>query len=198
MGGGSYFSDALVFLISTLFSLYIAAVALRFLLQWVRADFYNPISQFLITVTNPPLRFLRRFIPGFGGIDWPSIVLLLTLQSCEVMIIGLISFGSIPTLSGLVVLSIARLLHLIIYIFIFAIFIQVIISWVNPGAYNPITVLISNLTEPLLRPARRLLPPISGFDLSPLIAFIALQLIILLFINPLTDMGYSLSGYGLR
>lgn len=195
MTGGSYFTEALVFVISTLFSLYILAVVLRFLLQWVRADFYNPISQFLITVTNPALRPLRRFIPGYGGIDWPSIILMLVLKGCEITIIALITAGKVPALPGLLVISIAQLLQLIIYIFLIAIFIQIVISWINPGAYNPITVILHRLTDPLLRPAQRLLPPISGLDLSPILVIIALQLIIILFIKPLLHTGYSLAGY---
>lgn len=192
---GSPLSDAGIFLVNTVFGLYILLVALRFLLQCVRADFYNPISQFLVTFTNPPLRFLRRFIPGFAGIDWPSLLLMLALQSLELVITGLLGAGQIPALPGLLVLSIAALLKLFIYIFFFAIFIQIIISWVNPGAYNSATVILSRLTDPLLRPARRLIPPISGLDLSPMVVIVALQLMIILFIKPLTYLGYSLSGY---
>ncbi|MCH7696975.1 MAG: YggT family protein [Proteobacteria bacterium] len=192
---GSPLSDAGIFLVNTVFGLYILLVALRFLLQCVRADFYNPISQFLITFTNPPLRILRRFIPGFAGIDWPSLLLMLALQSLELVITGLLGPGQIPALPGLLVLSIAALLKLFIYIFFFAIFIRIIISWVNPGAYNPMTVILHRLTDPLLLPARRLIPPISGLDLSPMVVIIALQLMIILFIKPLTYLGYSLSGY---
>lgn len=192
---GSPLSDAGIFLVNTVFGLYILLVALRFLLQCVRADFYNPISQFLITFTNPPLRILRRFIPGFAGIDWPSLLLMLALQSLELVITGLLGPGQIPALPGLLVLSIAALLKLFIYIFFFAIFIRLIISWVNPGAYNPMTVILHRLTDPLLLPARRLIPPISGLDLSPMVVIIALQLMIILFIKPLTYLGYSLSGY---
>ncbi len=192
---GSPLSDAGIFLVNTVFGLYILIVALRFLLQCVRADFYNPISQFLVTFTNPPLRFLRRFIPGFAGIDWSSLLLMLALQSLELVITGLLGPGQIPALPGLLVLSIAALLKLFIYIFFFAIFIRIIISWVNPGAYNPVTVILHRLTDPLLRPARRLIPPISGLDLSPMVVIVALQLMIILFIKPLTYFGYSLSGY---
>ncbi len=191
---GSPLTDAGVYLIRTLFDLYILVVALRFLLQWVRADFHNPISQFLVIATNPPLRPLRRFIPGIAGIDLSSPVLMFILKVIELILIWLISYGNIPAVTGLFVLSIAELLKLIIYIFLIAVVIQVIISWVNPGAYNPVTVILYRLTEPLLRPARRVMPPISGLDLSPLIVLIGLQLLIILFIKPLSHLGYSLSG----
>ena len=167
---GGYFSEAIRFLITVIFDIYILAVVLRFLLQVVRADFYNPISQLLVTITNPPLRPLRRFIPGYRGIDLASVVLMLLLKAIEIFLISLLVYGRIPGVIGLFILSFAQLLNLIIYIFIIAIFIQVILSWVSPGAYNPATVLLYRLTEPLLRPARRLLPPISGLDLSPILS----------------------------
>ena len=123
MNGGAYFSEAGVFLIQTIFGIYILFVALRFIFQWVHADFYNPVSQFLVTVTNPPLRQLRRFIPGYAGIDFPSIVLMIFLQAMELVLTILIATGRIPTPLGLFVLSIAELLKFGIYIFFFAIFI---------------------------------------------------------------------------
>lgn len=192
--GGGYFSQALRFLITVLFDTYILAVVLRFLLQMVRADFYNPLSQLLVTVTNPPLRPLRRVIPGYRGIDLASVVLMLLLKTIEIFLVSLLVYGRVPGVAGLFILSFAKLLNLIIYIFIFAIIVQVIISWINPGAYNHATVLLYRLTNPLLRPARRLLPPVSGLDLSPLLALIILQLTIYLIIMPLSDLGRSLAG----
>ena len=187
--------DALNFLIRTLFDLYIIVVALRFLLQWVRADFYNPLSQFLVRATNPLLRPLRRIIPGYGGIDFASVILMLLLKAAEISILGLVAAGRIPAPLGLLVLSLAEVLRLLIYIFMFAIIIQVVLSWVNPGAYNPATVLIYRLTEPLLEPARRLIPPMGGLDFSPLVVLILLQLTIILIIRPLLQFGFSLSGF---
>lgn len=192
---GNYLAEAAVFLISTLFSIYILIVMLRFLLQCVRADFYNPISQFVVTVSNPPLRILRRCIPGYKGIDMPSLLLLVLLQMMELMLIGLIGAGRIPAFAGLLVLSVTELLKLVIYIFLFSILVQVVISWVNPHAYNPVTVLLHRLTEPLLSPARRVIPPISGLDLSPLVVLIGLQLMLILVIQPLMHLGYKLAGY---
>ena len=189
------FTDALIFLIRTAFELYLIVVTLRFLLQLVRADFYNPLSQFLVKVTNPPLRPLRRIIPGYGGADWASLVLMLLIKAAEIVILTLVATGRVPALHGLLVLSLAQVLNLAIYIFIIAILIQVVLSWVNPGAYNPATVILHYLTEPLLRPARQLIPPIGGLDLSPIAVFIFLQLTIILIINPLEQTGRSLAGY---
>lgn len=193
---GSPLSEAGQFLISTIFGLYILIVALRFLLHWVQADFYNPVSQFVVKATNLPLKYLRRWIPGYAGIDWSSLVLMLVLQAIEIVLLWSISTGRIPAPTGLLVLSFAEILELAVYIFFFAIIIQIIISWVNPGAYNPITIILYKLTDPLLRPARRLIPPISGLDFSPMAVLIGLQLIIILFIKPLAYWGYSLSGQG--
>lgn len=182
-----YFLNPVVFLIDTLFGLYILMVMLRFLLQSVRADFYNPVSQFLVKVTNGPLRPLRRIIPGWGGIDNASLVLLFLLQFIG---LGLILFlsGATPDVTlipGLAVASITKLVSLLIYIYVFGIFIMAIISWVNPGSYNPVASLIANLTEPLMRPARRVIPPISGIDLSPMVVLIGLYILRLLIMPPL-------------
>ena len=191
--GGGHIAEAIGFLISTLFGLYLIAVALRFLLQYVRADFYNPISQFVIALTNPPLRPLRRLIPGFRGIDWPCLVLLLVLKMIELGLLGLVYAGRFLAPTGLLVLSIAELLNLVTYIFIVAVLIQIVLSWVNPDVYNPVTVILHRLTDPLLRPARRLVPPVGGLDFSPVMVLVALQLFVILVIRPLSDFGRTLA-----
>jgi len=192
--GSGYLGEAFSFLIRTDFDLYILAVALRFLLQLVRADFYNPISQFLVKITNPTLRPLRRIIPNYRNTDLSAITIMICLKIIELMLLALIIGGRIPVFSGLLILSFAQILNLIIYIFIIAIFIHVILSWFSPGAYNPATVLLYRLTEPLLKPARQLLPPTGGLDLSPIFVFVFLQLLIILLVKPLIHLGLSLSG----
>jgi YggT family protein len=191
--GGGYFTQAAVFLIEIIFGLYLLAVLLRYLLARVRADFYNPLSQFIVKVTNPAIKPLRRLIPGYFGVDWPSIVLLFFVQVVEIILISLIASGRIPAPMGLFVLTIAYLLKEVIYVFLFIILIQVVISWINPGAYNPITVILYQLSEPILKPARRLIPPAGGFDWSPLIVLIGLQLLIILLVSPIMDLGQRLS-----
>jgi len=194
----AYLVNAAEYLISILFMLYILAVMLRFLLQLVRADFYNPVSQFLITVTNPVLRYLRRWIPGYKGIDWPSILLLMVLKGIELCLLGLLRTGTVPAIAGLLVLIIAHLLKMMIWIYIIVIILQAVISWINPGAYNPITVLMYQLTDPLLRRLRRYIPPAGGLDWSPLVALIALNLLLMILIAPLQDLGNVLGGYPIR
>ena len=180
----NYLTNPAVFLVQTLFGLYILAVLLRFLLQWVRADFYNPISQFLVKITAPPLKILRRFIPGFGGIDVAALLLAWGLKYIELVSVLLIS-GSTINLLGPLFWAIPELVELLINIFLFAVLIQVILSWINPGTYNPASALLYSLTEPVMRPARNVLPPISGLDLSPMLVMIALILMKMLLLPPL-------------
>jgi YggT family protein len=189
--GNGYLSDAAAFLVTTVFDLYILVVMLRFLLQLLRVDFYNPVSQFVVKLTTPPLRYLRRFIPGFGGIDVASLVLMLGLKLVERwLVLGLQGVAAGP--AALVVLSVAELLDLLIDIYVVSVLAQVILSWVNPGLQNPLVSLLRQLTEPVLRPARRLLPPISGWDLSPILVLVALQLGSILLVSPLRDLGRGL------
>lgn len=183
-----YLTSPLEFVISTLFSLYILVVMLRFLLQRVRADFYNPLSQFVVKVTNPPLRPLRRVIPGFGGIDVASLVLMLALQLLALFLLFSLR-GMEVGLPTLLALSVAELVELAFNIFIFSIIIQAVLSWVNPGSYNPVSSILYSLNEPLLRPVRRLLPPISGLDLSPLLVIIGLQVLKMLVLPILRALG---------
>ena len=177
----NYFTNPLEFLITTLFSLYILAVMLRFLLGAVRADFYNPISQFLVRITNPLLLPLRKVIPGIGKYDTASLVLLLILQLTLLVVIVLLRGGDIPFVSLLLV-AVLEIILLMINVFIFAIFVQVILSWINPGTQNPVSGLLYSLTTPVLRPIQRLLPPVSGMDLSPLFALIGLQVLKMLIV----------------
>lgn len=181
---GSYLTDPVVFLIRTLFGLYIAVVLVRFLLQWARADFYNPISQFVVRVTSPVLRPLRQLIPGYQGLDLASLVLAWALMAIQLgLIAGLLGLGG--SVLGALVWAIPALLELVIDIFLFAVLVRVILSWLNPDPYNPAVALLGRLTDPLLEPARRLIQPIGGLDLSPVAVMIGLVLLQMLLVPPL-------------
>ncbi len=182
--GSDYFTNPPVFLIDTLFGLYIVAIMLRFLLQWVRADFYNPLSQFLVKVTNPPLIPLRRILPGIGGVDLASIALMFILTAIKLILIFMLRGFSVPILS-LLILTLADLVELFLMVFLVAIIIQVILSWVAPHQHNPISLLLRQLTEPLLKPIRRLIPSLGGLDFSPLIALILIQLSMMIIVPPI-------------
>ncbi len=184
----TYMTDPLVFLIDTLFSLYILAIILRFLLQWTRADFYNPISQFLVKVTHPPLKVLRRFVPSVGKIDTSSLVLALLLQMVADFSILAIK-GLVVGLPALMIISATELVSLFINVFIFAIFARAILSWFDPGNYNVASSILYCLTEPVLNICRKIVPDLGGIDLSPLIALVLLQLAKMMILPPLHQLA---------
>jgi YggT family protein len=179
----SYLTNPLEFLITTLISLYILAVMLRFLLGAVRADFYNPVSQFLVRITNPVLAPMRKIIPSVGKYDTSALLLMLLLQIISLVLMVLLR-GSSVSIIALLVFAVAELVLLLVNIFIFSIVIQVILSWINPGTYTPVGALLYSLTNPILAPIQRIIPPVAGIDLSPLFALIGLQVIKML-IHPL-------------
>jgi len=175
-------AEILDFLIKNLFSLYIGAVVIRFLLALTRADFYNPISQFLVTITNPVLVPLRRIIPSIGSIDTASLVLAFGLKLMELALrIWLVGLNA--NLATLAYLAIVGIAVLVVWIYIFAVIIQAVLSWVSPGAQyynNPLTSLLQSLTAPLLGPVQRLIPSVGGLDLSPLVVLIGLNIVLII------------------
>ncbi|MHB1515709.1 MAG: YggT family protein [Acidiferrobacteraceae bacterium] len=186
-----YLEQALVFLVGTVFSAYILLVLLRLLFQITRTDFYNAVAQFLVKATNPLILPLRRLIPGFVSIDWASITALLLLAVAKTYITLSIE-GVIPGLAAVFVLAIADIVQLTIYVFLVAIFIRVVLSWVNPYGYHPMNDLLVSLTEPLMAPARRLIPTFAGLDLSPVAVVIVLELALILLVQPLFNFGSGL------
>jgi YggT family protein len=183
----SYLLSPAIFLIDTFVSLYVFALMLRFLLQWLEADFYNPISQFLVKITHPPLRLLRRFIPAIGKIDTSALVLMLVLQVAgDYLVFTLQQINISP--ASLVVAASVQLLEILYDIFFYSILITAVLSWVAPGGYNPATKLLNDLTEPLLRFFRRALPPVGGLDIAPLFGLIGLQLAKMIVMPPLQQL----------
>lgn len=191
MTGGSYFVNASIFLIDLLFGLYIIAIMLRFILQIVRADFYNPLSRAIVSVTNPALQPMRRYFPALGTIDSASILLMLGLQLLSSYLVFSL-LGYRPGFYSLLLSAIAELIGTGIYLFMAAIFIKIVFSWVAPGTYSPVVGIIDSITEPLLRPARRILPPKAGIDFSPMLVVIGLMLGLMLIVAPLGDLAKAL------
>ena len=185
---GGYFSDAGLFLVDTVLGLYILIVLLRFLFQLTGVDFYNPISQFIVKASNPPLSRLRHVVPSLWGIDFAAVVLLILLEGARISITALL-IGRTPQLAGVLVLSIAELIKLAVYVMVFSIFIRALLSWINMGRSHTMLQLLYSFTEPLMAPARRILPTTRGLDLSPIIVFIVLMLILKLLVQPLLDLG---------
>ncbi|HYQ39212.1 MAG TPA: YggT family protein [Pseudomonas sp.] len=184
-------NTAAIYILQTLGSLYLLIVLLRFVLQLVRADFYNPLSQFAVKATKPLLNPLRKVIPGFGGLDLASLVLAILIQLLLMIVtLLLLGYGIGSLLPLLLVWAVIGVTALFLKIFFFALIVSVILSWVAPGSYNPAAQLINQICEPLLMPIRRLLPNLGGLDISPIFAFIALNLLDMLVIKNLAAMTH--------
>ncbi|MDO8697154.1 MAG: YggT family protein [Pseudomonas sp.] len=181
-------NQAALYVLQTLGSLYLMIVLLRFILQLVRADFYNPLSQFAVRATQPLLKPLRRIIPSIAGLDIASLVLALLVQLVLMALTMLLAYGTTGNPIQLLIWSLIGISALFINIFFYALIISVILSWVAQGSHNPAALLVNQLCEPLLMPFRRLLPNMGGLDLSPIFAFIAIKLLDMLVINNLAQM----------
>ncbi|ERI52310.1 YggT family protein [Pseudomonas sp. AOB-7] len=174
----SGFIEALIYIIQTLGSLYLLIVLLRFILQLVRADFYNPLSQFIVKATQPLLTPLRRVIPGIAGLDLASLVLAILVQLLLMLVtLTLMGYNAGGFLLQLLVWSVIGVTSLFLKVFFFALIVSVILSWVAPGSYNPGAQLVNQICEPVLAPFRKLLPNLGGLDISPIFAFIAINLV---------------------
>lgn len=172
-------ANAFSFLIGTLIDLYISAVLFRLLLQWVRADFYNPVCQFLVKVTNPVIVPMRRVIPSIRKLDTASVVLILALEVFSVWIASRISVSPLG-FEQILVFSLRKLSATILMTYFFLIIAAVILSWVGARMRHPVIPLVYQLTEPVLAPFRKIIPPIAGIDLSPLFALITIRFLLLL------------------
>lgn len=173
----SPFQEIGLLIIQTLGSIYLLIVMLRFLLQIARADFYNPMSQFAVTATNPVLLPLRKVIPGLMGIDLASLVLALLLQYTVIQVSAFIlGFGVINPLS-VVIWGLVGTLALTVNIFFWSLIIMVIASWVAPQSSHPALLLVNQLVEPIMAPFRKIMPDMGGIDLSPIFAFLALNVV---------------------
>lgn len=170
-------AEALIYIIQTLGSLYLLIVLLRFVLQLVRADFYNPLSQFTVKATQPLLKPMRRVIPGFAGLDLASLVLAIIVQLLLMVVtLTLMGYGVGGFILQLLVWSLIAVGSLMLKVFFFALIGSVILSWVAPGSHNPAAQLINQICEPLLAPFRKLMPNLGGLDISPIFAFMAIHL----------------------
>ncbi|MEM7360136.1 MAG: YggT family protein [Pseudomonadota bacterium] len=180
----NYIGNASIYLTQALIGFALYIVLLRFWMQWVRADFRNPFGQFVIAVTNPFVLPLRRILPSLGAIDTATVVLAFLVAILKTFIIWSI-VGHNPSWVSLFAFSFGELIRFSIHIFIVAILIQIVVSWVNPHSYHPLVDIARSIAEPLMAPARRLLPPIGGLDLSPILVFLFLNLSLILVVAPI-------------
>ncbi|AIC23265.1 MULTISPECIES: YggT family protein [Pseudomonas] len=181
-------NTAAVYVLQTLGSLYLLIVLLRFVLQLVRADFYNPLCQFAVRATQPLLKPMRRVIPSLFGLDMSSLILAIVVQLLLMALTLLLTYGTTGNPVQLLIWSIIGVTALFMKIFFFALIISVILSWVAPGSHNPGAELVNQICEPALAPFRRILPSMGGLDISPILAFMVLKLIDMLVINNLAAM----------
>ena len=171
-------TEAFIYIIQTLGQLYLLIALLRFILQLVRADFYNPLCQFTAKATQPLLAPLRRIIPSVPGIDLAGLVLVLALQFLLIVILlSLTGFPVVQLLPQILIWTLIIVAGLVLKIFFFALIISVILSWIAPGSHNPGAQLTQQICEPLLAPIRNLLPNLGGLDISPIFAFITINLL---------------------
>ncbi|NND91848.1 MAG: YggT family protein [Granulosicoccus sp.] len=177
--------NAIGFILGILFNLYATVVAVRFVMQLVRADYYNPLAQGIVKVTDPLLLPLRRIIPSVKRYDTASLVLCFAVLFFKLLVFKLLSLGYVPALGQsesvsaipvvkLVVLAFLDLIHQFFNVFIFALIIQAILSWIPGATGNPVQSLVSSISQPVLQPLRNLIPPMGGIDLTVFFTIIGL------------------------
>jgi YggT family protein len=172
-------SAALIF--STIAGLYLFFVILRFLLQVARADFYNPISQSVFKVTDPMVQIFRSFIPGYKGIDFSSLILAFFVECIAIVGLIILYGGNIPSISFVITWGFLGVLNFIVTFYYYALIASIIMSFVMMFSGNtnphPILQLIWQITEPIMSPVRKIMPPMGTIDFSPIFIFLLIGLI---------------------
>ena len=187
-----YFANAGQIVIQFVFGALIALIVLRVLLQWVRANFYNPICQFLYKATNPVLMPLRKIIPAWRNLDIAGIALAWLATALKLVLLYA-TVGQALNVLGLSVLALADLLDFVLLLYIVLILVRVVISFVGADSYHPVVPLVMQLTEPVMKPFRRLIPNVGGLDFSPMVLLLAITLARVLIAKPLLDLGLRLA-----
>lgn len=181
---------AIIFLINTLVDLYLFILIVRLLLVATRANYFNPLVQFIIKVTDFLIKPLRKIIPNISKLETATLVVLILIAFIKYTCILLLTYGP-PNMLGILVLAVGNIIKLTIDMFFYAILIQALLSWVQP--YSPMIVILNQLTAPLLRPFQRLIPPVGGMDISPLPALILLQLLNIVLVHPINVAGLKMA-----
>ena len=190
----SAIEQAGIFLISILFDFYLFILILRFILQYLRVDYYNQLVQFMVKLTDPIILPVRRYIPGYWGLDMASVAIILVLSLLKIAIIGSMTLGHFPGFFGWFIWMLGDVSLLILKLLFYALLLNILISWIAPRQHTPLSFIVYRLTEPLLQPFRRFIPPIAGFDITPIPVMIVLQLIIMLIADPLISVGMQLAA----
>jgi YggT family protein len=188
----NYFANAGQILVEFVFGILVTLVVLRVLLQLVRANFHNPICQFLYKATNPVFMPMRRVIPGWRGLDLGGVFLAWLLLLVKRYLIFAM-FASTPRFLGALLIALADLIGFVLVLYLVLIFVRVIMSFVGSDSRHAVVPLVHQLTEPVLRPVRKRLPTPGGLDLSPMVIFLAIALLRALVVQPLLDTGLRLA-----
>jgi YggT family protein len=167
------------FVLNVLVGLYLLLLLLRLVLPWVGANFHNPLAQGILKATSPLVVPVRRILPPFGRIDTATVVVAFGIQYLLIWLLGAIN-GAPASIVVIAVNSIFALTSQLLRLFMYAIFIRIILSWISPGNYNPAIEIIAAITEPVMRPFRRIIPPMGGFDISPIFAMLTLGVLMIL------------------
>lgn len=163
--------SALVFIIQAFAHLFLLLLLLRFWLPWFRADFRNPIAQGILRLTSPLIIPVRRVIPPLGRLDTATVIIAFGIQYLAILVVLALR----QVAAGIAPIAVTALIDLgmlSLRLFVFAIIIRIVLSWVAPHTYNPVTSLVASISDPLLRPFRRYVPPLGGLDISPVFALI--------------------------
>ncbi|MCP4881390.1 MAG: YggT family protein [Gammaproteobacteria bacterium] len=179
--------QAAVFLVQTLLGLYVMILLIRLLLQFTRADFYNPIAQALVKVTQPVVSPLQKVLPRAGRLSLPTLVVAIVVQALLIAMVFMLSGLGWPNLLNVLIWSLIGIASQILDILFFAILGSIILSWVAPQSHHPATLLLRQITEPVMAPARRLLPNLGGLDFSPIVVFIVINLVEMMAVYPLAQ-----------
>jgi YggT family protein len=176
---------ALIYIIEALSMLITLVFLLRFWLPWFRVDFRNPLAQGILQVTSPIINPLRRLVPAIGRVDTATILVAFLVQVLTLILVILLS-GNLPGARFVLLGALFQLAILSLRLFMFAIIIRIVLSWIAPQTYSPVTAILTSMTEPLLAPCRRFIPPMGGFDISPVFVIILLGALSILLQDALT------------
>ena len=170
-------TQASVFLISAIFELYLSVLALRLILAYTQANYFNPITQMIVKLTQPIVAPLRRVVPTYRRIEWATLIWILIIETIKIFLLVAL-LEATPALVTSLLFSVTETLKLILNIFFYAILLQVILSWIQPG-HSPVNQVLEQITSPIMRPLHRLIPPIGGFAITPIQALVLLRFLII-------------------
>ena len=169
-----------IYLVDTLFAFFVLLLLARFHFQWLRVPFRNPVGEFVLATTSWMVMPVRRVIPSLAGLDLATLLLAFALQCLAIWIKAEI-VGVEPALPAVLGVAALDLLRYSLYILVFAILVQVLLSWINP--YAPMAPVFNAMTAPFLRPLRRFIPPLGNVDLTPLVLLIVIQIVLIVLAN---------------